>query len=60
MDLWMKIVWAILLGMMIVVLLPRARQMMKHSPKGSASDWKSALIPILLVVGFVVLLMMLV
>ena len=42
----------------LVMLWPRARHMMKHSPKGSSSDWISALIPLLAVIGFVVLLIM--
>jgi hypothetical protein len=57
-DLWMKIGWALLLGAMLVMILPRARIMMKEGRKGSAAEWKSALIPLLLVVGFVILLIM--
>lgn len=53
---WMQIGSALLLGTMIIILFPRARQMLKESPKGSSSDWRSALIPLLLVMGFVVLL----
>ncbi len=56
MDLWMKVGSALLLGLMIMVLWPRARHMMAHSPKGSAAEWKSALIPLLLVAGFIFLL----
>jgi hypothetical protein len=55
---WMKIGTALLLGAMVVMLFPRAKQMMSESPKGSSSDWKSALIPILFVIGFVALLIM--
>jgi general stress protein CsbA len=60
MDTWMKIGSALLIGMMLVVIFPRVRQSMKESPKGSADDWRSALIPLLLVIGFVVLLIMLI
>lgn len=58
MDMWMKIGSAMLLGGMLLYLWPRARVMIKESPKGSAAEWKSALIPLLLVVLFVVLLIM--
>lgn len=55
---WMKIGSALLLGMMLLMLWPRAKVMLKESPKGTADDWKSALIPLLLVAGFVILLIM--
>lgn len=58
MDMWMKIGSALLLGMMLIVIWPRAKVMIKESPKGSADDWKSVLIPLLLVAGFVILLIM--
>ncbi|HEY5701340.1 MAG TPA: hypothetical protein VIT83_04565 [Gammaproteobacteria bacterium] len=58
MDLWMKIGSAILLATMLIILFPQARRMIKESPKGSASDWMSALIPIGLVAAFVVFLVM--
>lgn len=58
MDIWMKIGSALLLGMMLIFLWPRAKVMIKESPKGTSEDWKSVLIPLLLVAGFVVLLMM--
>ncbi|MGM0592994.1 MAG: hypothetical protein ACQETD_00525 [Pseudomonadota bacterium] len=58
MDMWMKIGSAILLGGMLLYLWPRAKVMIKESPKGSAEDWKGVLIPLLLVAGFVVLLIM--
>lgn len=60
MDLWMKIGSAVLLVAMLVVLIPRARQMLKESPMGSASQWISFLVPVGLVVLFVLLLMQLV
>ncbi len=58
MDLWMKVGSAILLATMLIILFPQARRMIKESPKGSASDWMSALIPIGLVAAFVVFLVM--
>jgi archaellum biogenesis protein FlaJ (TadC family) len=60
MDLWMKIGSAILLVTMLVIIFPQAKRMMKESPKGSASDWMSALIPIGLVVVFIIFLILIV
>lgn len=57
---WMKIGSALLLGMMVVFLWPRAKQMLKESPKAEAGDWQAAILPILAVIGFVILLIMLV
>ena len=53
---WLKILSAVFLGIMLIWLLPRARHMIKNSPKGTAEDWKSALIPLALVVLFVLFL----
>ncbi len=60
MDMWMKVVSAIFLGLMIVVLLPRAKAMLENSPKPEVGDWRGALLPIAGVIVFVVLLMALV
>lgn len=60
MELWMKIGSAALLVVMLVILFPRARQMMKESPKGTSAQWVSFLIPIGVVIAFVLLLMQLV
>ena len=57
---WQEVLWALVLGAMLVVLFPRARQMLKESPEGSGSDWMAALIPLALVGAFIVLLVMLV
>ena len=56
----MKILSAVLIVMMLVYLFPRAKAMLTESPKGDSSDWMSALIPLGMVVGFVILLMALV
>ncbi len=53
---WMKIFSALLLVLMIVFLFPRAKEMLKNSPKASNNDLVAALIPLLLVIGFVFLL----
>ncbi len=53
---WMKIGSALLLVMFIIFMFPNARRMLKESPEGSSSDWLSAIIPIVLVGGFIALL----
>ena len=53
---WMKIFSALLIVLMLVYLLPRAKDMLKNSPKASNNDWVAVLIPLLLVIGFVFLL----
>lgn len=55
---WMKIGWALALVAMLVFLLPRAKHMLKNSPKAGAGDWNAVLLPLALVVGFIVLLIM--
>lgn len=57
---WMKIASAIALGLMIALLIPRAKAMLEQTPKAQPGDWTSALIPLLGVLGFVLLLMSLV
>ena len=37
---WMKIGSALFIGAMLVYLLPRAKQMIKQSPKASGEDWR--------------------
>jgi hypothetical protein len=53
---WQKIIWAILIGAMIIMLLPRAKAMFAESKKADPGAWSSALLPLALVVGFVILL----
>lgn len=57
---WEKILWAILILMMIIFLLPRAQAMFAESKKTAPGDWSAALWPLVLVMGFVTLLVMLV
>ncbi len=57
---WMKIVSALALLMFVAFLFPRARDMMKNSPKGTSSDWMSFAIPIVVIVLFIMLLIQLV
>ena len=60
MELWMKIGMAALLVMMLVYIFPRARIMLKESPKGTPAQWMSFLVPVAIIALFVVLLMQLV
>ena len=57
---WMKIGSALLLVIMIAVLFPRAKQIMKDTRKAESGEWMSALLPLLAVIGFVVLLILMV
>lgn len=58
MEMWMKIAWALLIGAMIVFLLPRAKAMMAASRQAAPGEWRSVLIPLLVVAGLVLLLVM--
>jgi len=58
MDMWMKIASAVTLGLIAVLIFPRAQAMMKNSPKAEAGDWQAVLLPLLAVAGFIVLLVM--
>ncbi|MFO7604170.1 MAG: hypothetical protein R6X06_10200 [Gammaproteobacteria bacterium] len=57
---WEKIGTAVLLVAMLIFIFPRMRHALKHSPKGSASDWKGFLLPLAGVILFVVFLIMMV
>lgn len=57
---WQKIIWAILIGMMIIFLLPRAKAMLSESKQAEPGAWSSAILPLAMVAGFVVLLIMMV
>ena len=57
-SLWMKIGWALALGAMLVFLWPRARHMLKNSPKAGEGDWGAVLVPLAMVVGLVILLIL--
>ncbi len=53
---WMKIFSAIFIILMLVYLIPRAKQMLKHSPKASNNDLVAIAIPLILVVAFIFIL----
>lgn len=57
---WTKIIWALLLGAMILFLWPRAKDMLKNSPKAEKGDWQAVVLPMAFVIGFVILLIMMV
>ena len=57
MELFGKIGGAILLIAMLVYLVPRAKQAQENSPPAERGDWQAAIIPILIVIGFVAFLM---
>lgn len=54
------IISALLLVAMLVLLWPRARQMLTDSPPAQAGDWQGFLLPLVAVALFVLLLMKLV
>jgi hypothetical protein len=57
---WEKWVTAGILLAMAIFLFPRAKYMMKESPKGSSSDWRGFLLLLGGVALFVVLLVLMV
>lgn len=59
-DMWFKILSALTLGILALLIFPRAQAMMKNSPKAEPGDWQGVIIPILFVIGFVILLIMIV
>ncbi|MEN8213494.1 MAG: hypothetical protein ABFR19_03940 [Pseudomonadota bacterium] len=60
MELFLKIGLAAVLLMVAWRLYPAAKEQLKHGPKGSSDDWRAVILPLLLVVGFVLLLIMMV
>lgn len=57
---WAKWITAGLLLMMIIYIFPRAKYMMKKSPKGSSQDWMGFAFVIGMVTLFIVFLIMIV
>ncbi|MCW5597803.1 MAG: hypothetical protein KIT59_01615 [Nitrosomonas sp.] len=57
---WMQIISALALVMFLVILFPRAMEMMRNSPKATSSDWNAVIVPLVLIVLFIVLLIKLV
>lgn len=57
---WMAIGSALLMGMMVVFLWPRAKHMLENSRKAESGEWAGVVIPLVAVIGFVLLLIQLV
>ena len=53
---WIQILAAAFIVAMLVYLFPRAKEMMKNSPKAEKGDWQSVLLPIGMVVLFIIFL----
>lgn len=60
MEMWMKVLSALFMVAMLVFLFPRAKAMLKHSPKAVEGDWQAVLWPIIGVILFILLLIQLV
>jgi len=57
---WTKWITAGLLLMMIIYIFPRAKYMMKNSPKGNSQDWMGFVFVIGIITLFIVFLIMIV
>ena len=57
---WMKLLYAAALVLMLVYLIPRAKQMMEISAQAENKDWKGVIIPLIAIVIFVIFLISLV
>jgi len=53
---WLKIIGAIIFGLVIIRMYPLAKHWMEHGPKAEKGDWSAAILPLLAVVGFIILL----
>jgi len=60
MGIWYQIGSVALTVMLLVYIYPSAKHWLNNSPKAKQGDWMAAVVPLLLVVGFVVLLITLV
>ena len=56
----MQIASALALGMFLIILFPKALEMMKNSPKATSSDWKAFIVPMIGIALFIMLLIKLV
>lgn len=53
---WQKWILAGMMIMMVIYIFPRAKYMLKESPKGSSSDWKGFVLIIVVIALFIGLL----
>ena len=55
---------ALLAGVLVLIVLfffgPGAKRAAEQAPKAGAGDWKAAIVPIVLVAGFVVLMLLMI
>ncbi|MCH8177061.1 MAG: hypothetical protein IIC09_02460 [Proteobacteria bacterium] len=54
---WLKIGSALFLIAMLFMIFPRARKVIKNTPKVSAKDWMGYILPLSVVILFVILMM---
>ena len=60
MELWEAILAGVLVLAVLFFFGPGAKRSAENAPKAKAGDWRAALIPILLVAGFVVLMILMI
>lgn len=60
MNIWLQIASAAMVLLMLYFLYPAAKHWLKNGPKAQSGDWGAAIVPLLLVAGFVALLIMMV
>ena len=60
MNIWLQIASAALVLLLLYFLYPAAKHWLKNGPRAESGDWSAAIVPLLLVAGFVALLVMLV
>ena len=60
MELFLKLTLAAVMIMLLFRLWPAAKDWLQNGPRGSSEDWRSAILALAAVVGFVVLLIMMV
>ncbi|KOR31488.1 hypothetical protein TI04_00590 [Achromatium sp. WMS2] len=53
---WERILWAVAIGAMILLVFPYFKTAISNSRPAEPGEWASALLPIAVVVGFVMLL----
>lgn len=58
-SIWMKLLYALPMILIAIFLFPRAREMIKNSPKAQSGDWKAVLIPLIMIILVVVMLVQL-
>lgn len=60
MELWEAILAGVLVLAVLFFFGPGTKRSVENAPKAGAGDWSAALIPILLVAGFVVLMILMI